>query len=85
MGRTVCTEPQCLYKSELYLYLLHRAGYVYTITGQKEVYGAWVLGSVSSTLTRRFSFNWYCCLAAFPHSPYHNSGIYISDELFICR
>ena len=23
MGRTACTEPQCLYKGELYLYLLH--------------------------------------------------------------
>jgi len=22
MGRTVCTEPQCLYKGDLYLYLL---------------------------------------------------------------
>jgi len=23
MGRTACTEPQCLYKGALYLYLLH--------------------------------------------------------------
>jgi len=22
MGRTACTEPQCLYKGDLYLYLL---------------------------------------------------------------
>ena len=24
MSRTACTEPQCLYKGDLYLYLLHR-------------------------------------------------------------
>ena len=24
MGRTACTEPQCLYKGELYLYLLNK-------------------------------------------------------------
>jgi len=23
MGRTACTEPQCLYNGDLYLYLLH--------------------------------------------------------------
>jgi len=23
MGRTACTEPQCLYKGDLYLYLYH--------------------------------------------------------------
>ena len=23
MGRTACTEPQCLYKAALYLYLYH--------------------------------------------------------------
>jgi hypothetical protein len=25
MGRTACTEPQCLYKGALYLYLYHRS------------------------------------------------------------
>jgi len=24
MGRTACTEPQCLYKGDLYLYLIHQ-------------------------------------------------------------
>ena len=27
MGRTACTEPQCLYKGDLYLYLI----YIYTL------------------------------------------------------
>jgi len=26
MGRTVCTEPQCLYRGSLYLYLYHHQG-----------------------------------------------------------
>jgi hypothetical protein len=24
MGRTACTEPQCLYKGDLYLYLFYK-------------------------------------------------------------
>jgi len=31
MGRTACTEPECLYKGALYLYVLS----VYTITDGK--------------------------------------------------
>ena len=34
MGRTACTEPQCLYKGDLYLYLYLILSYltVYTVT-----------------------------------------------------
>jgi len=33
MGRMACTEPQCLYKGDLYLYLLPRNSLLGNVTG----------------------------------------------------
>jgi len=32
MGRTACTEPQCLYKGDLYLYVKRDVGNVLFVT-----------------------------------------------------
>jgi hypothetical protein len=39
MGRTACTEPQCLYKGALYLYLTVEL-YLYSSYGQYDLYRA---------------------------------------------
>jgi hypothetical protein len=39
MGRTACTEPQCLYKGDLYLYLTVEL-YLYSLYGPYALYRA---------------------------------------------
>jgi len=37
VGRTACTEPQCLYNGALYLYLVRRVFTVYICVYMKEM------------------------------------------------
>ena len=38
MGRTACTEPQCLYKGDLYLYLIVSGNKIQTLRSKTTVY-----------------------------------------------
>ena len=50
MGRTACTEPQCLYKDALYLYLTVEL-YLYSPYGPYGLYRACACTTVTFTFT----------------------------------
>ena len=72
MGRTACTEPQCLYKGALYLYLYLFSEskivifYPHPNSGTPEIYSWTPMGSVDHRLRAAalylnvsFSYNMY--------------------------
>ena len=67
MGRTTCTEPQCLYKGALYLYLTVEL-YLYSPYGPYVLYRA-------SVSVQRCTFR-YLTVELYLYSPYGPYGLY---------
>jgi len=74
MGRTACTEPQCLYKGELYLYLWSLKSRAILLL---PLWAVWPVQSLSACTRVHFTFTvGHERVELYFYSPYGPYGLY---------